>query len=732
MLKLNIILCLLGGAATMNISPISAIGTQNFQTLDTQIPEKIAKLLESANYAEAQLEARKHSQQLMCKVLIVLLEERIRLEALHSGILIEDLFKDLKGYARNEIENALIHLEGLQMIDIISERIFLLGPSHVEANKTFLEFNKNFELGALSTEQVNEVTRDLSSLAHQNPVEALRLLHQVDQQVIVGLNKFITYCNSHPIDADIFNRLSSGGCIFFIGSGSSGRIAIDLAAKWSAYCQGFEKLQHLVKNVRGVIAGGDRAFIRAKEGFEDSIADGEKAIKNLKLTENDAIFLLSASGSASFNVGCAQEAFKTGCKIYYFYNSEAVPNRTTDLFKHYGVEPIQIVIAPPSIAGSTRLQAASIAEMVLGSLLSFVALQLKDQSSTLTIAEYIYHLISSVHQGNSQIEKRFEDIVRLAKLEYEIFSDKKANFREIKDKSTQGYVTFLSGGNSFREIMVDTTETPPTFSTNPLRSENQNDEKRKREEFRSYLVSCSNNLVAWETLLGRQVNFADMNDAQQFIVAQDAKGKGGYFRRPTDSGNLIIGVLKDEDKFSKEWNALKANLNVGCQNRAKTAVIMVSDTQENDLEDWIKEMRTYNQVVSLSNIPTDPFGLVKTLVLKQVLNHLSNLSMVLMNKVYGNLMIDVTPSNNKLIDRAIRIIQEIDNEQGNRGKLHYKALYRYVKHAIDMKKYSAEQHEEYTPSVVKIVLIMVKKGCSFEQANQILYEAEENLNNILA
>jgi len=61
--------------------------------------------------------------------------------------------------------------------------------------------------------------------------------------------------------------------------------------------------------------------------------------------------------------------------------------------------------------------------------------------------------------------------------------------------------------------------------------------------------------------------------------------------------------------------------------------------------------------IAFEDVPTDIFGLSETLLLKQTLNLISNSEMILMNKVHGNCMIDVLPSNNKLIDRCMRLIK---------------------------------------------------------------------------
>ena len=71
-------------------------------------------------------------------------------------------------------------------------------------------------------------------------------------------------------------------------------------------------------------------MIRAKEGFEDSEREGEKAVTAHHIGPKDSVILISASGSASFNVGFGHSAANLGAKVYYFYNSHEIPERKMD------------------------------------------------------------------------------------------------------------------------------------------------------------------------------------------------------------------------------------------------------------------------------------------------------------------------------------------------------------------------------------------------------------------
>lgn len=581
----------------------------------------------------------------------------------------------------------------------------------------FEEFDKEFNLGATSTELLHPVTKSLSQSIHKCIPEGLELLLNVDENVIKGLEEFIPDIDSlAPL---LSERMGSGGRVFLVGSGSSGRVAIDLAAKCN---QAFpEKNQQ----VRGVIAGGDSALIRAKEGFEDSESDGMKALEEFNLGPQDTVILISASGSASFNVGCGHYSAEKGAQVLYFYNSKSIPSRTQQLFdrKRNPVIPLCIDIGPQAIAGSTRLQGATLAEACLGALLASSLYM--DKAQAPLAKEYPKLLISKMQEGIALIRKHLAGIEKFVTQEKEIFSDPRSNFRQLKDVTDQGYVTFVSLKDSIREVKIDSTETSPTFSTNPVRR--LNEQHKKRAEFQAYLAGELDNREAWKALLGREVSQTDVKDTDAFILSSFAEGINSYQNRPKGKGNFVIGVAKLKNSLHVPKEILQA-LEEAKKQGGRTGLILTCRDKLSEKQN--EELAHYaDAVLVLENVPHDAMGLSETIILKQTLNLISNGSMVLMNKVHGNQMIDVRASNKKLIDRCIRLIKEIWKEYSSSAVLSNKELYHYVAHVSAIKK-AYEEKGVYTPSVVKIVLAMLslkKTPKNFQEIVDILAEKQERI-----
>jgi hypothetical protein len=273
--------------------------------------------------------------------------------------------------------------------------------------------------------------------------------------------------------------------------------------------------------------------------------------------------------------------------------------------------------------------------------------------------------------------------------------------------------------------MIDSTETSPTFSTNPIRREGE--VHRKRPEFQAYLVEKDDNQAAWRAVLGREISLEDVQDADSFLLSYNADGVNSYRNRPAGKGNFVIGVAKVRESQQIPKELLQALEEVKQQGGEIGLILLCTGTLSGR---QAKELSTVQETLCvIENVPCDPIGLIDTVILKQTLNLISNGSMILMNKILGNQMIDVRASNNKLIDRCIRLIKRIWNEYQHSAAPRDKELYYYVAHVSTMKNLYEEQNV-YTPSVVKIVLAMLslkKNPENFQEIVDFLREKQERI-----
>jgi N-acetylmuramic acid 6-phosphate etherase len=562
----------------------------------------------------------------------------------------------------------------------------------------FKHFSKTCNLEKLTTEKPNRKTQNLSQTFYQKDIEAIKLLHEVDSEVIQGMHEF-NQVHHHRLSRDFSECLKSGGRIFFIGAGSSGRVAFNLETKWNRLNSSYKD------KVIGLIAGGPRSLIRAKEGFEDSEEAGANSLKLFEINQRDIVVLISASASAKFNIGAGNLALKKGASVFYFYNSNAISSYAEEFMSQPGVVPLLIDIGAQAIRGSTRLQAASIATLCLGSCLNQVMTEVEiDLESEKSLFE--------TYQVNHKLLPHFfEKIAKLVQLELEVFQSPSANFYRTVDENNQGYVTFICNQNATLEVIFDCVETCPTFSLNTVCSLQETE--KKSAEYRAYMVSNSNvsNQTAWKMLLGELSSKSDVKD---FLISTAAQGNGSYQLRPKGAGNLLIGVLSGTPTV-EEVQKLSNELNIGATEGGKTALIAVlSSTASADLKQLAKRCEAS---VIIDQVGKDFLGISNTLILKEVLNLISNSAMTGMGKVCGNIMIDLNPSNNKLINRSIRIIKEVyAAHHPYKPPLDEELLYHMVIRAFAYKKLMETQHGIHTPPPIRVILTMVEENCSLQEA----------------
>jgi N-acetylmuramic acid 6-phosphate etherase len=585
----------------------------------------------------------------------------------------------------------------------------------------FEQFATDFALSETSTECLHPLTASLSQTMSKDLYAGLDLLVQVDEGVIPGLEAFIPIIQSQaPLLA---SKLRDGGRVFLVGAGSSGRVAIDIAAKC---CAVFPELQ---QKVIGKLAGGDTAFIKPKEGFEDSKSDGKIALAHDCISPMDTVILISASGSCSFNVGCGTFAADQGATVFYFYNSRSIPSRTQELFDRidHPAIPLCVDIGPQAIAGSTRLQSATVAEACLGSFLAS-ALYIARGKEDLARA-YPHELVRCMRAGLSLVKQHLRQIEQCVLQESAIFSNSRSNFRRLSDETDQGYVTFIASKDCMREILIDSTEIPPTFSISPVRR--KIDAHMKRAEYQAYLVDQSDNYQAWHAVLGRPPYQEDINDANGFVLGMDENGLDSYRNRPKGKGNLVIGVAKLQANEVPPQGLLSA---LGASKRGGGLTLLLLMCREKMSEKRIRLFnRSADMLLVIEDIPYEPFGIAETLALKQILQLISNGSMILMNKVHGNQMIDVKASNNKLKGRCLRLIKGIWNEFDRQHTPTDRELYWYITHVLSQKT-SYEDRGMYTPSIVKIILTMLANNWGpdhFVQAVHLLHDHNERVEELL-
>ena len=188
-----------------------------------------------------------------------------------------------------------------------------------------------------------------------NEVDAGRVVEvQIQGNNISGIladgNKFKTYSPNYP---ELVDKLSSGGRLFYLGAGTSGRLGV-LDATECPPTFGTPDWK-----VTGIIAGGTDALFQSVEHAEDSTTQAWEDLCNRKINKKDFVIGIAASGTTPYVV----EGIKS-CNYKDITTGSISCNHNTPLSK-FSKFPIEVVVGPEFITGSTRMKAGTAQKMIL-------------------------------------------------------------------------------------------------------------------------------------------------------------------------------------------------------------------------------------------------------------------------------------------------------------------------------------------------------------------------------
>jgi N-acetylmuramic acid 6-phosphate etherase len=201
------------------------------------------------------------------------------------------------------------------------------------------------------TEQENPRTRDIST---RSIADIVRLINDEDANVAEAVERELPL-----VAADvegIVARLEQDGRVFYVGTGTSGRLGVLDASECPPTFGVSPDL------VQAIIAGGYEACYRAVEASEDDRDAGGRDLDSRGVTGRDAVVGIAASGRTPYTIGALERARQLGA---FTAAVTCVPGsaitRVVDV-------PIVAVVGPEVLAGSTRMKAGTAQKLVLNML----------------------------------------------------------------------------------------------------------------------------------------------------------------------------------------------------------------------------------------------------------------------------------------------------------------------------------------------------------------------------
>lgn len=457
----------------------------------------------------------------------------------------------------------------------------------------YLAVASHFQLGGLDTEGQHPFTVSLSHLAQDDPGEAIRELHRVD---VLAMRRFEPKSTRLPVLAEAIEKtLVAGHRIYLCGCGATGRLSMSL----EVFCREWMLPGEYRERVAGFMAGGDVALIKSIENFEDHPEFGRRQLDELGFADGDLLISSTEGGETPFVIGATERAAEVSSNAPWFLYCNPdeklvrLVERSRRVIENPRIEKINLTVGPMAISGSTRMQASTVLMAAIG----FAIIHRKRPNDAQRAVTHFRELVESLDFAFLQP-----------------FIEREAAAYEAGE-----HVIYESGRYGVT-VVTDTTERAPTFSLPPFENQDVPDQPVSSCYF--HIAGQPNATSAWRALLLREPRPLDWPEVRAVAGSQLL---GGY-------------------DFSDQLIAKRA----ARTHDAPHHLFRIFD-KEGTL---VFELDDLQRGLHLDGVP--PFS--RHLILKMALNIHSTLVMGRLGRYLDNLMTWVKPSNNKLIDRAIRYV----------------------------------------------------------------------------
>jgi N-acetylmuramic acid 6-phosphate etherase len=209
---------------------------------------------------------------------------------------------------------------------------------------------------------ITESSSNHNDLHKMNTAELLKNINAEDQTVALTVQKVIPQIEA--LVDQIVPRMEKGGRLFYIGAGTSGRLGV-LDASECPPTYGVPQGM-----VIGIIAGGDAAIRNSVENAEDNTEQAWLDLKEHMINHKDTVIGIAASGTTPYVIGGLQKAKAhnviTGCIT-------CNPDSKLAWEAEYPIEP---VVGPEFVTGSTRMKSGTAQKMVLNMISTSVMIRL--------------------------------------------------------------------------------------------------------------------------------------------------------------------------------------------------------------------------------------------------------------------------------------------------------------------------------------------------------------------
>jgi len=212
------------------------------------------------------------------------------------------------------------------------------------------------------TLSITESPSEFENLEKMKVGELVRSINKEDAKVHLAVYNALPQIEK--LIELVLDRMCRGGRIFYLGAGTSGRLGVLDASELPPTFGVPDTL------VIGLIAGGDAALRKAVEAAEDDMDKAWFELQERNINELDSVIGIAASGSTPYVVGGLQRARENGVLTGCITCNPG--SRVAEAAEY----PIEVIVGPEFVTGSTRLKAGTAQKMVLNMITTTIMIKM--------------------------------------------------------------------------------------------------------------------------------------------------------------------------------------------------------------------------------------------------------------------------------------------------------------------------------------------------------------------
>jgi N-acetylmuramic acid 6-phosphate etherase len=260
-------------------------------------------------------------------------------------------------------------------------------------------------------QKTTESDSNYEALEKMSTADLLKNINREDKTVAHSVQEQIP--KIEKLVNAIVPKMKNGGRLFYIGAGTSGRLGIVDASE----CPPTFGVDHGL--VIGLMAGGDKAMRKAVEFAEDNANLGWEDLQPYNIKKKDVVVGIAASGTTPYVIGalkrCQDEKISTACIVC---NSNSPLSKVSDF-------PIEIVVGPEFVTGSTRMKSGTAQKLVLNMISTTVMIKLGKVKGN--------KMVDMQLSNNKLVDRGTKMIIQETGVDYETANKLLSKFGSVRD-----------------------------------------------------------------------------------------------------------------------------------------------------------------------------------------------------------------------------------------------------------------------------------------------------------